>query len=663
MQSFQLKENREGLYLAKPHGAMIADGSQTLIVMGRNYKNCLNKLLYFLEDKLCYGVLKFNKIYPISLEEFKERCNEHKISETDRTRWWTGKKTLFAYDFKLIHKFDNPKTVNVKLGSQVIIKEVEFLSKITYEEETEKIRENKKTEKAQKPHKFTRAEWTTKNGHPRCLICGDEPLTTDYCKKIGIPVGWCEGRGELSSHELALIFSSPGGKSRVSKKIVSIIPKHHTYCEPFAGSAAVLFAKEPSAVEVINDLDKDIAFAYRFVKKLTPEILEQLRRKNWTVNKAKFNKMLSSKASNDLDRFYRFLYLSTFSYGATRNRFGYDFKKTYNFDKLMKIKERLSKVTVMCKDYKEVIKQTDSETTVFYLDPPYPEEWKKVATVTDAFTKNDMKVMANLLRHIKGKFILSIDIRPEYREFFKGFTMKKLKFKRTFDVESKTQYELLIMNFEPDAKLSKPKTVKHWDVAIENHIQLIDGIPSIKMPKDKGYCEEGVIKPYMSEYFIYEDDFKGIYTFKKISNLDFISTHEKQPLHIPAIWLLTRKEGLTPYMLTEDAIETKTIPPVGHSWLPKEIENQIPRSMCYWIEGLEMNERLDRLEGAQNYMSIKRNEDNITFERPIGCIPEWKEIEIVRLTKLGTESRPSIAKKVNCSTSTVYEYQRKHGLL
>ncbi|GAG53665.1 unnamed protein product, partial [marine sediment metagenome] len=60
-------------------------------------------------------------------------------------------------------------------------------------------------------------------------------------------------------------FGSPGGKRFLAKTIVSYIPEHKTYVEPFLGGGAVFFAKEPSEVEVINDLDKDIFFAYKFI--------------------------------------------------------------------------------------------------------------------------------------------------------------------------------------------------------------------------------------------------------------------------------------------------------------------------------------------------------------------------------------------------------------
>ena len=57
-----------------------------------------------------------------------------------------------------------------------------------------------------------------------------------------------------------------GGKSRLSKRIVSMLPEHTCYCEPFAGAAWVLFRKPESKVEVINDINREIVTFYRVIQ-------------------------------------------------------------------------------------------------------------------------------------------------------------------------------------------------------------------------------------------------------------------------------------------------------------------------------------------------------------------------------------------------------------
>src|SRR5207247_11050245 len=67
-----------------------------------------------------------------------------------------------------------------------------------------------------------------------------------------------------------------GGKNRLAKKIISLIPEHTTYVEPFCGGAQVFFHKEPSAVEILNDLNEDIFNFLRVCKLHHKELLRYL---------------------------------------------------------------------------------------------------------------------------------------------------------------------------------------------------------------------------------------------------------------------------------------------------------------------------------------------------------------------------------------------------
>ena len=52
----------------------------------------------------------------------------------------------------------------------------------------------------------------------------------------------------------------------LSKLIISLIPKHNLYCEPFFGGGAIFFAKEPSNLEVINDTNGELINFYKVIK-------------------------------------------------------------------------------------------------------------------------------------------------------------------------------------------------------------------------------------------------------------------------------------------------------------------------------------------------------------------------------------------------------------
>lgn len=57
-----------------------------------------------------------------------------------------------------------------------------------------------------------------------------------------------------------------GGKTTLAERIVSLLPKHEHYVEPYAGSLAVLLAKHPSAHETVNDLDQALVTFWRILR-------------------------------------------------------------------------------------------------------------------------------------------------------------------------------------------------------------------------------------------------------------------------------------------------------------------------------------------------------------------------------------------------------------
>lgn len=231
-------------------------------------------------------------------------------------------------------------------------------------------------------------------------------------------------RGDECEEVEKSLWGSPAGKRHLAKRIVEAIPKHKVYVEPFAGGAQVFFAKEPSEVEVLADVDPDIAFAFKFVKQLTPEKLARLRRKSWVGDADRFRKLLASTPDDDVERFHRFAYLAHFSFNKQRR--GTMSAKHQGIearfvDRLEKFAPRLKKVLVRCADYADVVKEFDGRDTFFFLDPPYAGY--------DAGVGNkawDEARFAKVLKAVDGRFLVTYGTRAGgAEELFKGFNVQR----------------------------------------------------------------------------------------------------------------------------------------------------------------------------------------------------------------------------------------------
>jgi len=261
---------------------------------------------------------------------------------------------------------------------------------------------------------------------------------------------------ELETKPTPQAFGSSGGKFHLAKKISSIMPEHDTYVEPYAGGAAVYFYKEPVEKEVLNDMDKEIAFAYRFIRDMTPQQYEALKRKNWVISRDTFDKVKKMKPQSDVDRFYKFYYTkkASFRYGlesVTPSKLG----KSISIERLPRVQNRLRGVAVNSSDAMKMIDKYDSPNTLFYLDPPYPETARIAGNAPD-FSREDLAKLTERLKHIRGKFILSMDTKNA-KLFPKWMNVRKVATKQANIQEGgflpEQRVEVLATNF----KIQKPR--------------------------------------------------------------------------------------------------------------------------------------------------------------------------------------------------------------
>jgi len=214
-----------------------------------------------------------------------------------------------------------------------------------------------------------------------------------------------------------------GGKYYMASNIIELFPEHKMYVEVFGGAGHLLFKKESSDIEVYNDIDNGLFSFFNVLRNndkaillkqkldLTPYSREEFYncRDTWASEKDEIEKVrkwytcvMQSFSSN----------FSTWSHSKTKARRGMSQAVSQWLGKiendLPNAVERLKAVQIENMDYKELLRKYDGEDTLFYLDPPYIHETRKMTYEYAHELQNEQhKELVDILLHIKGKAILS----------------------------------------------------------------------------------------------------------------------------------------------------------------------------------------------------------------------------------------------------------------
>jgi DNA adenine methylase len=244
-----------------------------------------------------------------------------------------------------------------------------------------------------------------------------------------------------------------GGKNRLAKQIIALLPEHQTYIEAFAGGAQVFFHKQPSKVEVLNDLDFEIVNFFRVCQHHYEELVRYL--KYSLVSRHWYDLLAATNPDSltDVQRAGRFFYLQKNSFGGLILKQHYHYgviqRPNYNPSRVPEIikaaHERLRQVQIESLPYEQILERYDRPTTLFYLDPPY---WQRKLYKFN-FTDEDFRHLENRLRALKGRFILSLDDHPEVRRIFGHWHLAPVEMTYTAQTKTGKRYgELLITNFK-----------------------------------------------------------------------------------------------------------------------------------------------------------------------------------------------------------------------
>lgn len=260
------------------------------------------------------------------------------------------------------------------------------------------------------------------------------------------------------------ILKYPGSKWNIAKQICEMIPPHHSYLEPFAGSLAVLFNKTPSDIETINDLDGDIVNLFRCVQD-SPEKLARLVLTT-PYSRQIYDESYDQEENEDCyHRACRFLTRCWMGHGFRTNEYKVGWKNDVQGRERMyalwswyrlpgwiiDVAERLRCVQIENRPALELIQRFNYENVFMYLDPPYLMRTRSQKQYKHEMADLDHEELLKIILQSKAKIMISGYESDMYNGYLAEWKRK------TFNSCAEyggTRKEVVWMNFEPEQQMT-----------------------------------------------------------------------------------------------------------------------------------------------------------------------------------------------------------------
>ena len=273
--------------------------------------------------------------------------------------------------------------------------------------------------------------------------------------------------------EKLIPFGWYGGKFSHLAWLLPLLPKCRHYCEPFAGSAAVLLNRAPSPIETYNDLDGEVVNFFRVLRDEKEKLVEAVGLTPFSREEFALACKLDAKLT-PLERARRFYVRARqvrtgLAQTATLGRWA-NCKNTSRagmsgvisrwlgaIEDLPHVAERLLRVQIENRPARDAIRLYDSPDTLFYCDPPYIHHTRGDAKAYGyEMTNQQHAELANVLNRVRGKVALSNYQCALMDELYPSSKWHKIVSEaRTNHATKGTRIEILWTNYDPQLTVNK----------------------------------------------------------------------------------------------------------------------------------------------------------------------------------------------------------------
>ena len=235
----------------------------------------------------------------------------------------------------------------------------------------------------------------------------------------------------------APVLRYPGAKWRMAEWIVSNMPPHQSYLEPFFGSGAVLFHKPISHVETVSDVSGDVVNFFRVLRDNQDELIRATTLTPWARDE--YNTSYE-RTGNELEDARRFLVRCWQAHGTkTDSKTGWrndvqgrpytSCAKVWRRvpDRIATIADRLRDVQIENSTALKVIARFAFPEVLIYADPPYPLSTRAGKMYANEMTDADHIELLGALKNHPGAVMLSGYDCQLYNERLNEWTRREFR--------------------------------------------------------------------------------------------------------------------------------------------------------------------------------------------------------------------------------------------
>jgi len=223
------------------------------------------------------------------------------------------------------------------------------------------------------------------------------------------------------------VIGWPGGKRRLLKYLLPLVPEHEMYCEVFGGGLAMFLGKPESRAEVINDINGDLISFYRTVKYHLEPVLDEM---DLVMNsRQEFRDYLAQPGLTEIQRAARWFIRNKLSFGAMGYTFGVSKackssslgSRSNRTLAIRALNQRFNTVCIENVPWEQCLKIYDRPGCFFFFDPPYIDDG---GAAYDGWTEAELTKFCARIQKLEGKWLFTFQDCPLIHRLMARYKIK-----------------------------------------------------------------------------------------------------------------------------------------------------------------------------------------------------------------------------------------------